>query len=73
MKPANDNDPNMEIARRLANIEALLQELLDRGKAQKRARVSRARSIRQRVRDAHALVEVDPKYTEMARRIMSRR
>jgi hypothetical protein len=74
-KPANDSDEAVtlrQIALRLANIEALLADLLERRRAGKRAQVRRAATIQQRLRhEALARPEPSERHMDMARRFVA--
>lgn len=64
-----------EIALRLANIEALLVELLERRRGKVRSGAKRSRSIRERVRAESLASPAQPseRHLEMARRFLAQR
>jgi hypothetical protein len=63
-----------EIAVRLANIEALLVELLDRRKANMRRGVRRSRAVHERLRrEASSKPKPSEHHLEMARHFLARR
>jgi hypothetical protein len=75
----NDNNPREckaddhfnEVSLRLANIEALLLELLDRRKASKRAAINRSAAIQRRLRDELANHQPSEREMEIARRFLA--
>lgn len=74
MAAMTDDDISLrEIALRLANIEALLSELLERKKSTRRAAVRRTAAVKQRVRDEVIASGFKPseRQSEVARRFLA--
>lgn len=73
-EPDADSPMSSELALRLANIEALLMELLDRRKQNVRTGANRSRTVQRRLRtEVLAKGQPSARHLEMARQFLAQR